>query len=79
MVNHKVPLAHGGEDIDSNTENLCTRHDAIVTAKQFGKSALVTSKVIGRDGRPTSPGSPCNNAQRKTRFSQWTKHNPALA
>lgn len=60
VVNHKVPLAHGGEDIDGNTENLCARHDAIITAEQFSKSVPVTGKGIGRDGRPTSADHPWN-------------------
>lgn len=47
VVNHKVPLAHGGEDVDDNTENLCDRHDAIVTAKQFNKAE--PRAVIGTD------------------------------
>ncbi len=60
VVNHKVPLARGGEDVDSNTENLCDRHDAIVTAEQFGKREKVEAKGIGRDGRPTSADHPWN-------------------
>jgi 5-methylcytosine-specific restriction protein A len=64
VVNHKVPLAHGGEDIDSNTENLCARHDAIVTARQFGKSVPTEGKGIGRDGRPTSADHPWNRTRR---------------
>ena len=63
VVNHKVPLAHGGEDIDSNTENLCARHDAIVTAKQFSKSVPITGKGVGRDGRPTSADHPWNRTK----------------
>ena len=64
VVNHKVPLAHGGEDVDGNTENLCDRHDAIVTAAQFGKAQPVRAKGIGADGRPTSPDHPWNRAAR---------------
>lgn len=60
VVNHKVPLARGGEDVDSNTENLCAKHDAIVTAQQFGKAEPIESKGIGRDGRPTSADHPWN-------------------
>ena len=37
VVNHKIPLAHGGPDTDENTENLCKRHDDEATAAQFGK------------------------------------------
>ena len=64
VVNHNVPLAHGGEDVDDNTENLCDRHDAIVTAAQFGKAQPVRAKGIGADGRPTSPDHPWNRAAR---------------
>lgn len=60
VVNHKVPLAHGGEDVDSNTENLCARHDAIVTAQQFGKAEPIKAKGVGCDGRPTSADHPWN-------------------
>jgi 5-methylcytosine-specific restriction protein A len=62
VVNHKVPLARGGEDIDSNTENLCARHDTEVTARQFGKAQPVQAKGIGRDGRPTSADHPWNRS-----------------
>lgn len=63
VVNHKVPLAHGGLDVDENTENLCDRHDAIVTAAQFGKAEPVKDKGIGRDGRPTSAEHPWNRTR----------------
>lgn len=68
VVNHKVPLARDGEDVDSNTENLCARHDAIVTALQFGKAQRIEAKGIGRDGRPTSADHPWNKTpiQRRT-------------
>ena len=60
VVNHKIPLAHGGQDVDENTENLCGRHDDLVTAQQFGKQVPVEGKGIGADGRPTSPDHPWN-------------------
>lgn len=60
VVNHKTPLSRGGEDVDENTENLCARHDAIVTAQQFGRAAPVNAKGVGRDGRPTSADHPWN-------------------
>jgi 5-methylcytosine-specific restriction protein A len=60
VVNHKVPLARGGEDTDENTENLCDKHDAIVTAQQFGKAEPIKAKGTGRDGRPTSAEHPWN-------------------
>lgn len=64
VVNHKIPLAHGGPDIDENTENLCARHDASVTAKQFGRAEPIKAKGIGRDGRPTSADHPWNRPKR---------------
>ena len=63
VVNHKLPLARGGEDVDKNTENLCARHDAIVTAEQFGKREPVEAKGVGRDGRPTSADHPWNRSR----------------
>ncbi len=60
VVNHKTPLAHGGEDVDTNTENLCADHDAIVTAAQFDKAQPVKGKGVDRSGRPTSPDHPWN-------------------
>ena len=60
VVNHKLPLARGGHDVDENTENLCARHDAVVTAQQFGKVEPVEAKGVGRDGRPTSADHPWN-------------------
>lgn len=49
VVNHKIPLAHGGEDVDDNTENLCGECDAIETAKWFSRR-----QAIGVDGWPIS-------------------------
>jgi 5-methylcytosine-specific restriction protein A len=60
IVNHITPLALGGEDVDENTENLCDRHDAIVTALQFGKAQPIEAKGIDASGRPTSPDHPWN-------------------
>lgn len=51
VVNHIIPLAHGGSDEDENTENLCRDHDLIVTAEQFGLKA--PKREIGVDGWPT--------------------------
>lgn len=49
VVDHVVPLAHGGDDTDENTRNLCkTCHDE-VTAEQFGHRRKV---AIGADGWP---------------------------
>jgi 5-methylcytosine-specific restriction protein A len=60
VVNHKVPLARGGEDVDENTENLCARHDELVTAQQFGKQAPIEARGVNAAGRPTSPDHPWN-------------------
>lgn len=49
VVNHKLPLAHGGSDEDDNTENLCRECDLVVTAEQFGFKSKVR---IGADGWP---------------------------
>lgn len=64
VVNHKLPLALGGEDVDDNTENLCDRHDAEVTARQFGKAVPIEAKGVDGSGRPTSPDHPWNRAGR---------------
>jgi 5-methylcytosine-specific restriction protein A len=50
VVDHIIPLSHGGEDIDSNTRNLCRDHDLKATAKQFGYKAH--KQQIGADGWP---------------------------
>lgn len=55
VVNHIIPLARGGDDVDDNTENLCGEHDDIVTAKQFGMATPIAAKGIASDGRPSSP------------------------
>jgi 5-methylcytosine-specific restriction protein A len=49
VVNHIKPLAHGGEDVDENTENLCFDCDSKVTAEQFGTRI---KQAIGADGWP---------------------------
>jgi 5-methylcytosine-specific restriction enzyme A len=64
VVNHIKPLARGGEDVDDNTENLCARHDAEVTARQFGQAAPIEARGVAVDGRPTSPDHPWNRARR---------------
>jgi 5-methylcytosine-specific restriction protein A len=60
VVNHKIPLAQGGPDVDENTENLCARHDDIVTAQQFGMQAPIEARGVNAAGRPTSPDHPWN-------------------
>jgi 5-methylcytosine-specific restriction protein A len=52
IVNHIIPLIHGGSDDDENTENLCRECDRIVTAGQFGHEARPVKKRIGADGWP---------------------------
>ena len=49
VVDHIVPLAHGGEDTDDNTRNLCKPCHNEVTAEQFGHRRKV---AIGSDGWP---------------------------
>lgn len=49
VVDHINPLALGGEDIDSNTRNLCHEHHSQVTAEQFGHKI---KQEIGVDGWP---------------------------
>jgi hypothetical protein len=53
IVDHKVPLIHGGLDVDSNTRNLCRHHDLIVTAEQFGFDKAAGGRGVAIDGRPT--------------------------
>lgn len=50
VVNHKIPLAHGGSDDDANTENLCKQCDLEATAQQFGYKQ--PKQPIGVDGWP---------------------------
>jgi 5-methylcytosine-specific restriction enzyme A len=50
VVDHIIPLAHGGSDDDGNTRNLCRAHDLEATAKQFGQKA--PKQTIGADGWP---------------------------
>ena len=51
IVNHIKPLAHGGQDVDENTENLCKPCDDIVTAAEFTKRGTV-KPTYGEDGWP---------------------------
>lgn len=62
IVDHTTPLALGGPDEDWNTRNLCKPHADKATAAQFGFSAPIKGKGIGRDGRPTSPDHPWNRS-----------------
>lgn len=49
VVDHIIPLALGGEDVDSNCRNLCHPCHAKRTAEQFGHKPKVE---IGLDGWP---------------------------
>lgn len=60
IVDHVVPLALGGLDVDGNTRNLCRRHDLQVTAEQFGHRVTAGGKGVAANGRPTSPDHPWN-------------------
>lgn len=51
VVDHTIPLAHGGPDTDENTRNLCDDHHRQVTAEQFNHQYR-ERKTIGRDGWP---------------------------
>lgn len=42
VVDHIIPLAHGGSDQDINTRNLCDDHHRHVTAEQFGFGKTTT-------------------------------------
>lgn len=64
IVNHIVPLARGGPDTDENTENLCVRHDEIVTAQQFNRRDPIEGKGVDRNGRPISRNHPWNRPVR---------------
>ena len=62
VVNHKVPLAFGGSDFDTNTENLCGSCDIEVTAEQFGHRSS-TDLGVDTSGRPTAPNHPWNGSR----------------
>ncbi|QUM70851.1 HNH endonuclease [Sphingopyxis granuli] len=49
VIDHIVPLAKGGKDIDENCRALCHEHHAEVTAKQFGRRVR---QRISPDGWP---------------------------
>jgi len=52
VVDHTIPLAHGGTDDDENTRNLCDPHHKKRTAEQFGFRPRIE---IGEDGWPINP------------------------
>ena len=49
IVDHIVPLAHGGADTDENTRNVCGEHARKVYAEQFKKKYR---RQIALDGWP---------------------------
>jgi 5-methylcytosine-specific restriction protein A len=49
VVDHIVPLAHGGPDTDENTRNLCHYHHSLRTGEQFGFKA---KRRISESGWP---------------------------
>jgi len=62
IVNHKIPLDHGGDDTDENTENLCKTHDLKVTAEQFDHEKRTHIGACDVDGMPTDPDHPWNRS-----------------
>ncbi|MDB5597394.1 MAG: endonuclease [Hyphomicrobiales bacterium] len=50
VVDHIVPLAKGGDDIDSNCRSLCHDCHRKRTAEQFG---FKSKQTVGDDGWPT--------------------------
>lgn len=63
VVNHIVPLAHGGSDHDDNTENLCREHDLEVTARQFGHDSTAGKRGVDASGRPIGRDHPWSAAR----------------
>lgn len=63
VVNHILPLAHGGSDFDENTENLCEECDRRVTAEQFGYRSP-DEFGVDKAGRPTGVSHPWNTNSR---------------
>lgn len=62
-VDHIVPLALDGEDVDDNTRNLCVPHHLEVTAEQFNHSARIAATGVTKAGRPSSPDHAWNQAR----------------
>jgi len=62
VVDHIKPLAQGGQDVDSNTRNLCDACHAAVTAEQFGHERQVRLGACDNSGMPTDPRHPWNRA-----------------
>lgn len=51
VPDHIIPLAKGGEDVDSNIRCLCARHHDQVTREEFGHRLIVAT---GADGWPVA-------------------------
>jgi 5-methylcytosine-specific restriction protein A len=51
VVDHVIPLAHGGSDEDTNTRNLCKPCHKARTAEQFGHKKR---RQIAVDGWPVA-------------------------
>lgn len=62
-VDHIIPLAQGGEDVDDNTRNLCDACHAAATAEQFGHEHQVRLGACDDSGMPTDPRHPWNREQ----------------
>lgn len=60
VVDHTIPLAHGGPDTDENTRNLCDPHHRLVTIEQFGFATAQGERGATRDGRPIDRQHPWN-------------------
>ena len=63
IVDHTIPLALGGSDEDENTRNLCDKHNAQVTAEQFGQVRSAGLGGCDENGWPTDPAHPWRQAR----------------
>ncbi|CAN5369360.1 hypothetical protein BH10PSE14_BH10PSE14_04480 [soil metagenome] len=62
VVDHTLPLAQGGEDVDDNTRNLCDPCHLEVTAEQFEQGRAKGMGGCDANGIPTDPAHPWNAA-----------------
>lgn len=69
VVDHRIPLALGGEDADHNTRNLCDPCHDEVTAEQFGFAMATGGRGVDRLGRPIGGGHAWNGGVREERAS----------
>ncbi|WP_246346729.1 HNH endonuclease [Sphingomonas endophytica] len=89
IVDHIVPLAHGGSDEDDNTRNVCAEHSRKVTAEQFGHQTWSGERGVNASGRPTgadhawsqagSPGAPPGGRKCPTPLAGHRAHPPYAA